>query len=683
MLGNLHLGSGFEHEDGQIKYRPEVDGLRTIAVFSVIFYHAKFSVAGWELFPGGYLGVDIFFVISGYLITTLLMTELAQTERISITHFYERRARRLLPGLLIVMLVSLPFAWRYLLPDQLVDFSKSLVFSLGFASNFYWNYSLQQYGAESALLQPFLHTWSLAVEEQYYIVFPLFLFAVYKWGREYLAGILLFVMVLSLLLAEWMTGWDASFSFYMMPTRFWELLAGSLVALAVLNREAPKPALRWSHALSLLGLLMILGSLLYLDFGTHHPGFITLVPVLGTVLVILFSENKGWVTRALSTRPMVYLGLLSYSLYLWHYPIFAFGRMENLQPSLTTKCVWIGLTLLLSALSYHLVEKPLRSRRFSGKELAVILLLLSTLVISICLYWIKGEGIPSRGDYLLDLLQANQRIVVSQNGTDCLSGAPGSTVFPPSDSCFFQNFPGSPTLVLVGDSHAAAIAESVRVLASENQLNFVQITQVICPHLGRRLEAICPERNEAVRSILSQLEDPAIIYSSRIPLYISGLDYGESNDGQAPKHWFLQRGNNSQIANDVVSSLTEWSDDGYGLVIIYPVPEQGFDVDKTLKLYAPPISNADQLPTLTTSYTEFKERVASSYAALDKVTGFGVLRVYPEKLFCREKNDTCIASESDRLYFEFDNHVSPLGADLIVREIAVVLDLKVPESFVK
>ena len=175
------------------------------------------------------------------------MTELVKTEHISIIYFYERRARRLLPVLLLVMLASMPFAWRYLLPDQLVGFSKSLAFSLVFASNFYWDLSLQEYGAQSALLKPFLHTWSLAVEEQYYIVFPLLLYGIYKWARKYLAGILLFIMMLSLLLAEWMTGEDASFSFYMMPTRVWELLAGSLLALAILNRESPVPESLWSR----------------------------------------------------------------------------------------------------------------------------------------------------------------------------------------------------------------------------------------------------------------------------------------------------------------------------------------------------------------------------------------------------------------------------------------------------
>jgi peptidoglycan/LPS O-acetylase OafA/YrhL len=672
----------------KIKYRPEIDGLRTIAVISVILYHAKITVAGVQLLPGGYLGVDIFFVISGHLITTLLMTELAQTGRVSILSFYERRARRLLPALLVVMLASLPFAWRYLLPEQLVSFSKSLVYSLLFASNFYWNFSLQQYGADSALLQPFLHTWSLAVEEQYYIIFPLLLFMIYKWGRQYLAGILSFILVLSLLFAQWMTGRDASFSFYMMPTRFWELLAGSLLALVVLNNSTVNSNSLWQRAMPSLGLLLIIGSLASFGFDVHHPGLITLIPVVGTVLIICFKSEGDWVARALSRPSMVYLGLLSYSLYLWHYPIFAFGRMADPAPSIFHKSAWIVLTLLLSVLSYYLIEKPFRRRKVSRRLLMAVLLFTSSLVIFVSLYWIRGDGIPSRGSYVRDLIQSNSTIVVSQNGKACRSDAGAGEIVEVSDSCIFEYSPGAPTLVLVGDSHANAIAESVRVLARTNELNYVHVTQVACPHISNQ-RGRCSKRDQALKSFLTTLDSPTIIYSARLPLYIEREPFYnpeaklETEDeivrGRKSAHFLYP----DHVSEDVVATLNDWVDDGYGLVIVYPVPEQGFHTAMTLSLAFSFASNAEQLPTLSTSYDEYKKRVASSYAALDKVTGSKVRRVYPEKIFCREETGRCIASEYDRLYFPVDNHLGPLGADLVVREVAEQLQLKIPDSFRK
>jgi peptidoglycan/LPS O-acetylase OafA/YrhL len=214
------------------------------------------------------------------------MNELAQSGRLSILNFYERRARRLLPALLLVMLASLLPAWHFLLPEQLLDFSKSLVFSLFFSSNFYWHFSLQEYGAESALLKPFLHTWSLGVEEQYYIVFPLLLFSIYKWARQYIAVILSISLVLSLLFAQSMTGRDTSFSFYMMPARFWELLAGSLVALFLLRPTSIAPQSLWYKIMPSFGLFLIGISLLFSGLNAHHPGLINLIPVVGTVLII-------------------------------------------------------------------------------------------------------------------------------------------------------------------------------------------------------------------------------------------------------------------------------------------------------------------------------------------------------------------------------------------------------------
>ena len=175
----------------KILYRPEIDGLRALAVLSVVFYHSQFNFADYQLFKGGFIGVDIFFVISGYLITSIILKELISTGSFSFKNFFERRIRRILPALLIVMLVSLPFAWIYLLPNSFVNFSKSILYSLGFSSNFYFHYSGQEYGAESGLLKPFLHTWSLSVEEQYYILFPIVLLITFKYFRKYLVHILI------------------------------------------------------------------------------------------------------------------------------------------------------------------------------------------------------------------------------------------------------------------------------------------------------------------------------------------------------------------------------------------------------------------------------------------------------------------------------------------------------------
>ena len=219
-----------------IKYRPEIDGLRAIAVGAVILYHAQITISGHQPFKGGFIGVDIFFVISGYLITSIILKELVTTGSFSFKHFYQRRIRRILPALLFVMLISLPFAWMYLLPNSFVDFSKSILYSLGFSSNFYFHYSGQQYGAESGLLKPFLHTWSLSVEEQYYILFPIVLLLSFKYFRKKLIHLLIFGFIISLGVAEWTSRNYPSASFYFLHTRMWELLVGSILAYYEINK---------------------------------------------------------------------------------------------------------------------------------------------------------------------------------------------------------------------------------------------------------------------------------------------------------------------------------------------------------------------------------------------------------------------------------------------------------------
>jgi peptidoglycan/LPS O-acetylase OafA/YrhL len=214
----------------KLTYRPEIEGLRAIAVVAVILYHAQITILGDQPFKGGFIGVDIFFVISGYLITSIILKELVATGTFSFKHFYERRIRRIFPILLFVMLVSLPFAWMYLLPSSLIDFSKSILYSLGFSSNFYFHYSGQQYGAESGFLKPFLHTWSLSAEEQFYILFPIVLLITFKYFRKYLIHIFILGFVISLGLADWGSRNYPSFNFYILPTRLWELLAGSILA---------------------------------------------------------------------------------------------------------------------------------------------------------------------------------------------------------------------------------------------------------------------------------------------------------------------------------------------------------------------------------------------------------------------------------------------------------------------
>lgn len=315
-------------------YRPEIDGLRTVAVLPVLFFHA-----GFDLFSGGYVGVDVFFVISGYLITGILVEDYYQG-RFSVLNFYERRARRILPALLLVILVTIPFAWAWMLPNQLKDFSQSLVAVVVFSSNFlFWKE--EGYFAAAAELKPLLHTWSLAVEEQYYLIFPVFLIALLRRGIRTTSCALFGVALFSFLLSEW--GWRhfPEANFYLSPTRFWELLTGSLCAI-FLRTRGNQP----SNFLAFVGVVLIGVSVFFYDASVPFPSVYTLAPVIGAALIILYGSPATAVGRILSMRVFVGIGLISYSTYLWHQPLFAMARLRLIHEPPP----WFMLLLVITSL---------------------------------------------------------------------------------------------------------------------------------------------------------------------------------------------------------------------------------------------------------------------------------------------------------------------------------------------
>ena len=373
----------------KLTYRPEIDGLRAIAVGAVILYHTEISILGHQPFKGGFIGVDIFFVISGYLISSIILKELVTTGSFSFKHFYERRIRRILPVLLFVMLASIPFAWMYFLPSDLLDFSKSILYSIGFSSNFYFHYSGLEYSVEG-LRHPFLHTWSLSVEEQYYILFPIILLITFKYFQKYLIGILIIGFFISLSFAEWTSRNYLSVSFYFLHTRMWELLAGSILAYFEITKGHRSQNKGLNLILPFIGLILIGHSIVFFNDEMFHPSFYTLSPIIGVCLIIWFSNKKEIITKILSTKLFVGIGLISYSLYIWHYPIFVFTAKLNLTEGDILKKLLIAIfIIILSIVSYYFVEKPFRNTKIKFKKILIFLFLKSLLISSICIYFLN------------------------------------------------------------------------------------------------------------------------------------------------------------------------------------------------------------------------------------------------------------------------------------------------------
>ncbi len=337
-----------------MKYRPEIDGLRALAVIPVILFHG-----GSNIFSGGFLGVDIFFVISGYLITGIILEELSQG-RFSLKHFYARRARRILPALFCVILVCIPFAWVWMLPSQYQDFSRSLLAVIGFVSNiFFWQQS--GYFAAAAEEKPLLHTWSLAVEEQFYLLFPLVLWLVWKYGKRQTYLWVGLAALASLMLSEYASRYHVNANFFLLPTRAWELMIGALCALV--HHQTPTQK---NNVAASLGLGFVVVALITYNESMRLPSLYSALPVVGTALMLLYATQRTWVAKLLSVRIMVGIGLISYSAYLWHQPLFAFTRIRTYQE--ISPFMVLGLTLLslaLAAITWKYVEQPFRNKQHS------------------------------------------------------------------------------------------------------------------------------------------------------------------------------------------------------------------------------------------------------------------------------------------------------------------------------
>lgn len=336
-----------------MKKRHEIDGLRSIAVLPVILFHA-----GIGIFRGGFVGVDVFFVISGYLITSLILLE-QQSGSFSLARFYERRARRILPALFLVMLICIPLSWALMSPAQMKFFSRSLIHVSLFTSNMFFGDNSGYFDMASSA-KPLLHTWSLAIEEQFYLLFPLLLMLTAQWKRFHRVGMLIFLALLSLAVSYWMSEHDRGKAFYFFPARIWELLIGSLIAFYLLSRSHGEPLWR-SNLLGAAGIGMLAIAICSYSENTPYPSLYALLPTIGAALIIIYATADTIVGKILCTRLLTSMGLISYSAYLWHYPIFSFLHIHGITDfSLSLSSALIALTLLLAYASWRYVEQPFR-----------------------------------------------------------------------------------------------------------------------------------------------------------------------------------------------------------------------------------------------------------------------------------------------------------------------------------
>lgn len=403
------------------------------------------------MLPGGFVGVDVFFVISGYVITSIITNEL-DSGTFNISSFYARRARRIIPALLAMTVATTALAWIWLLPNDMKDFGASLITAPLFISNFlFWLNA--GYFERASELKPLLHTWSLAVEAQYYITFPLLLIALRKLSKKSISYILLALIIGTLILSEITLQHTPETSFYMLHTRAWELMIGAVIAL---NHSIQYLCHRKFHnALSACGLLMILSSVIFLNKHFAFPGLYALIPTIGAALIIAFSTKQTYTYRLLSSKALVGIGLISYSLYLWHYPIFTFARHRFIEePSAYVFLVLIGIAFILSYISWKYIETPCRDRnKISALKIFTPIYLCTIILI------LFGAATHINGGYTH---RFSQDVLTASTPTNpFLARCDTSTNKKSGVTCIIGDISVTPDTALVGDSHATHLAKAL------------------------------------------------------------------------------------------------------------------------------------------------------------------------------------------------------------------------------
>lgn len=528
-----------------LKYRRDLDGLRAVAILPVIWFHS-----GLPGLPGGFTGVDTFFALSGYLITLIIHREIAQ-DSFSFARFYERRVRRIAPALLLILWVATITAFVLLLPYELIAYSYSAASALGMVSNIYF-WRSANYFALADGITPLLHTWSLGVEEQFYLIFPAAMIIAERLRivRPLIASAAAASFVMCLIV----TRTSPAFAFYALPTRGWELMAGAAFAVGIAHIPTSVKS-----ASGLIGLAMIAGAALLISGNDPFPGWRAVFPVAGAALVI-GADSVGPAARLLSMPALVYIGRISYSLYLWHWPVFVFLRHGLADPELPP---WVALSgiliaFLLAAMSYRFVENPARQRSLRFRVVALICTGASAVILAAIVAAILGRGIPQRLPAKVIIL-AERHNAFAPLAHSCTDIGFDQAV----RSCHI-GVVGRPALVLWGDSHAAALAEAVGRASATSGFVF---SQGGCPPeigwaspklRGRDLE-ICRAFNARVLDLVE--------HDDAITTVVLGAFWLSYNRVGGKAFWRSQQ--------TVIDRLRR---DGKRVLVIGGIPDPGIDV---------------------------------------------------------------------------------------------------------
>lgn len=686
------------------KYRSDIDGLRALAILPVVAYHAFPRYA-----PGGFIGVDIFFVISGYLISLIIFRSMLNNE-FSFAEFYAHRIRRIFPALILVASACYAVGWFVLLPDEFKQLGKHIAAGMGFVQNFVlWGEA--GYFDVASEQKPLMHVWSLAVEEQFYLIFPFLVWAVWR-VRFNVLTVIVVLGAISFVLSQRGVGEDAVKAFFAPQTRFWELMAGSMLAYFYEFRARPPSFNSWipvvgfnrlfsrevlaeksygllSNILSFFGFALIVCSIAIYNHTVPYPGFRAVVPVLGAVLLILAGPEAYVNRQVLSRKIVVWVGLISYPLYLWHWPLLSFARIvetETPSPVIRTAAVVIGF--ILAALTYYLIEKRVRYGRSAWTKVAV-LTLLGVLGGYIGYNTYSRNGLEFRVKEFQQITSAFNKIEGSNENCRSLFGGKYR------GNCLLSHI-GAPSVVLLGDSHAHTYYAPLRdALGATENVAFIgkggcHAFAEIVRHPGIPEAAFDQAASDVCADIVNRIREDKLlgdahtfILSSRDVAYMAGTGFAYdetvSQTERIAKFIISLRNkptdNISQydIWESAFREALEWfSKKGKNVIFLLDNPELGFNPKSCVN--SRPFVLHNHAKEICAIPREVYERRAFKYRDLVK----SVLKDYPSvkvldasSLLCDQR--WCWAMKDGKMLYRDGNHLSYDGASIIAKELVKLL----------
>ena len=653
-----------------MQYRTEIDGLRAIAVLSVIFYHLGLVTIG-----AGFAGVDVFFVISGYLIGGLILNECASGD-FRFRNFFARRARRIFPALFAIILLSFAAGWIIMLPKDYQYFLGGGATAVLSLSNI-WFASRIDYFNPQAEQDPLIHTWSLGVEEQFYLVVPILIVLGWKFFRRYLLLTLIVLAVASFLLAVWMSDKHPQLSFYMLPSRAWELLVGVIIAL----RERQLRDLASDLQAAIIGnlsLLILISALLLLPKGLDWPGKFTIAPVLATAGVLTYSSQVSITKRILSSQPLRMIGLMSYSAYLIHQPFIGFMSYLDMAPrTLPVKLILFLSTFILAYLSWRLIETPFRQQKIPKYVGRGLLSVAAIGIVGLAIVGDKTDGIPKRfSGQIGDILAVENTF--GPNNKRCLNVRENVPQLDLDATCVLGPNK-SQSVAIWGDSHGAAIIDSVAdQLAKDDVATRTYLLSSCLPvpallNHGQKRAVRCAEFNERVLAHI-KADDmlKVVVLVATWDNYFMSTDHpnmfgviGEDSFYSYPTTGspYMADDDRRKSVRDAVSLLLkQLVAAGKSVVIVQSNPRPNINIPR---FFARKINNGEELSE-EYGYDRryFETQVELSYSIMQDVASnydtTQVSLVYPETVLC--DSDLCKVIIDDEIMFSDDNHLSVYGS---------------------